>query len=371
MLKMKLSLDIFNWDDVCTHISEFVRIDEHLRLKQMALDTISPELIHWTYLAGLQITEHKRILINMRCFLIYHAREIWGEDATMFSKGEYEKIKAHEDNLYTLYKDAPEFNAVSNGGQFWFLMQAIDDKEGTIELFKRLVDKFYRTEDGYYISGIEKKNLINNIQWLDVFSLFVLIGFICLSQMARITIPIVSARQLAFLETNKKNKMPSKVELKSSTLLIRFNQAGIFPIIIASNILPLFSYLIQTLFGNSGSLKILINLLYYVSVILFNYFYTNVFWDPEKISEQLRKSSVSVVNVTPGRQTVAYLENVVRSSSIVGGLFLCFILYSYDFLKVALNSSFLNQINISSVIILVGVIFEIQKTIRGMYKTII
>ena len=168
---MKLSLDIFNWDDVCTHISEFVRIDEHLRLKQMALDTISPELIHWTYLAGLQVTEHKRILINMRCFLIYHAREIWGEDATMFSKGEYEKIKAHEDNLYTLYKDAPEFNAVSNGGQFWFLMQAIDDKEGTIELFKRLVDKFYRTEDGHYISGIEKKNLINNIVSKCVFTL--------------------------------------------------------------------------------------------------------------------------------------------------------------------------------------------------------
>jgi hypothetical protein len=73
----------------------------------------------------------------MRCFLIYHAREIWGEDATMFSKGEYEKIKAYEDNLYTLYKDAPEFNAVSNGGQFWFLMQAIDDKDGTIELLLR------------------------------------------------------------------------------------------------------------------------------------------------------------------------------------------------------------------------------------------
>ena len=221
------------------------------------------------------------------------------------------------------------------------------------------------------ITNLLNKNLVANIQWLDIFSLLILIGFICLSQMARITIPIVSARQLAFLETNKKNKMPSKVELKNSTLLIRFNQAGIFPIIIASNILPLFSYFSQSVLGNSTSLKIGINLLYYLAVILFNYFYTNVFWDPEKISEQLRKSSVSIVNVTPGRQTVAYLENVVRSSSVVGGLFLCFILYSYDFLKTVLNSSFLNQINISSVIILVGVIFEIQKTIRGMYKTIV
>ena len=221
------------------------------------------------------------------------------------------------------------------------------------------------------ITNLLNKNLLTNIQWLDLFSLLILIGFICLSQTARITIPIVSARQLAFLETNKKNKMPSKVELKNSTLLIRFNQAGIFPIIIASNILPLFSYFSQSLLGNSIGLKTGINFLYYLAVIVFNYFYTNVFWDPEKISEQLRKSSVSIVNVTPGRQTVAYLENVVRSSSVVGGLFLCFILYSYDFLKTVLNSSFLNQINISSVIILVGVIFEIQKTIRGMYKTIV
>lgn len=221
------------------------------------------------------------------------------------------------------------------------------------------------------ITNLFNKNLFNNIQSFDILALVILIGFICLSQMARITIPIVSARQLAFLETNKKNKMPSKVELKNSTLLIRFNQAGIFPIIIASNILPLFSYFTQTLFGNAATLKIIINIIYYFAVILFNYFYTNVFWDPEKISEQLRKSSVSIVNVTPGRQTVAYLENVVRSSSVVGGLFLCFILYSYDLLKTILNSSFLNQINISSVIILVGVIFEIQKTIRGMYKTIV
>lgn len=221
------------------------------------------------------------------------------------------------------------------------------------------------------ITNLFNKNLLNNVQWLDILALLILIGFICLSQTARITIPIVSARQLAFLETNKKNKMPTKVELKNSTLLIRFNQAGIFPIIIASNILPLFSYFTQNIFGNTISLKIGINLLYYVAVIVFNYFYTNVFWDPEKISEQLRKSSVSIVNVTPGRQTVAYLENVVRSSSIVGGVFLCFILYSYDLLKTLLNSSFLNQLNISSVIILVGVIFEIQKTIRSMYKTII
>jgi preprotein translocase subunit SecY len=37
---------------------------------------------------------------------------------------------------------------------------------------------------------------------------------------------------------------------------------------------------------------------------LIQLFYTIVFWDPEKIAEQLRKASVSVVNVTPGRETI-------------------------------------------------------------------
>jgi preprotein translocase subunit SecY len=61
---------------------------------------------------------------------------------------------------------------------------------------------------------------------------------------------------------------------------------------------------------------------------LIQYFYTIVFWDPEKIAEQLRKASVSVVNVTPGRETISYLENVVRSSSIImGSLYVLY--YSY------------------------------------------
>jgi preprotein translocase subunit SecY len=218
------------------------------------------------------------------------------------------------------------------------------------------------------VTNLLNKNLFEKVTIVDILILLMIMAFICLSQMAKITIPIVSARQLAFIEANKKNRINTNLELKKSSLLIRFNQAGIFPIIIASNILPIVSYLNQMFLGNS---KVIISLAYYLAVILFNYFYTNVFWDPEKISEQLRKSSVSIVNVTPGRQTIAYLENVVKSSSILGGLFLCIILYSYDFLKQVLNSYFLNQINISSLIILIGVIYELQKTIRGMYKTIL
>lgn len=222
------------------------------------------------------------------------------------------------------------------------------------------------------------KNLLSTQQFDQLFViqiafLLFLMILICISQTARINIDVVSARQLAYLENIEKTPINQKVntnfQVKDNGLSIRLNQAGIFPIIIASNLLPFISILTGSLSGNA---KIINNFLYYLLIIGFNYFYTIVFWDPEKISEQLRKASVSVVNVTPGRETISYLENVVRSTSIIGGISLCVILFLYDSFKTFLNNGYLlNQINISSLIILVGVAYEIQKTIRSLYKNIL
>ena len=223
------------------------------------------------------------------------------------------------------------------------------------------------------------KNLLTNqkfdsVFFVEILFLLFLMILICVSQTARINIDVVSARQLAFLENieksnlNQKTTVNSQIKENSNGLSIRLNQAGIFPIIIASNLIPFISYFVQAI---GGDLKILNNLIYYVLIIGFNYFYTIVFWDPEKIAEQLRKASVSVVNVTPGRETVSYLENVVRSTSMIGGISLCIILFLYDFFKQVINGSLLNQINISSLIILVGVAYEIQKTVRSLYKNVL
>jgi preprotein translocase subunit SecY len=206
----------------------------------------------------------------------------------------------------------------------------------------------------------------------EILILLILMIFICISQTARINIDVVSARQLAYLDNNEKANLREQIstnfQLKENGLSIRLNQAGIFPIIIASNLLPFFSYFSELL-GNRY--RIINTIVYYFLIIGFNYFYTIVFWDPEKISEQLRKASVSVVNITPGKETISYLENVVRSSSLLGGIFLCLILFSYESLKTIINGNLLNQINISSLIILVGVAYEIQKNIRAMYRNLL
>jgi preprotein translocase subunit SecY len=223
------------------------------------------------------------------------------------------------------------------------------------------------------------KNLLNlplndNIFWIEIIFLLFLMILICISQTARINIDVVSARQLAYLENIEKSNINQKVvsnfqpKDNGNGLSIRLNQAGIFPIIIASNLLPFISYIVQSI---NKEFIFINNIFYYLLIIGFNYFYTIIFWDPEKISEQLRKASVSVVNVTPGRETISYLENVVRSTSLLGGISLCVILFLYDFFKQIINGYLLNQINISSLIILVGVAYEVQKTIRALYKNVL
>jgi preprotein translocase subunit SecY len=229
------------------------------------------------------------------------------------------------------------------------------------------------------VTLISKNFLLNQTNdsflFLEIFFLLILIILICISQTARINIEVVSARQLAFLENLEKNNITENLaanfQLKDTGLSIRLNQAGIFPIIIASNVMPFLSYFFTTFLQLNSPLKYLETIIYYFLLIGFNYFYTIVFWDPEKISEQLRKASVSIVNVTPGQETVFYLEKVVRSTSIIGGIFLCCILFFYDSVKQLLNGYLLNQINISSLIILVGVAYEIQKTIKALYKNLL
>ena len=208
---------------------------------------------------------------------------------------------------------------------------------------------------------------------VEVLILGVILSLISISQTARFNIEIVSARQLTFLEkAGKENENINNTyaagvrQLKENGLSIRLNQAGIFPIIIASNLVPFLSYFGQALNINNPYFN---NALYYLLIVGFNYFYTIVFWDPEKIAEQLRKASVSLINVTPGNETVLYLENIVRGTSILGGIALSLILIIFDVIRQVINGPLLNQLNISSLIIVVGVAYDVQRKIRSLYKT--
>jgi preprotein translocase subunit SecY len=265
-----------------------------------------------------------------------------------------------------------------NTGQFYVILLCVMLISGsffTIYLSQVVDDKGIGNGQSLFIlcnilATILGKNQLNAIQSLpswEISFLLLLSAAILLTQYARVTLRLISARQLSFnkesFNLSLENIDRQKIIKDNTGLVLKFAQAGIFPIIIASNLLPILSLITKNKIPEEISQP-----LYYALIVVFNYFYTTIFWDPEKISEELRKSSVAIEGVESGEKTKKYLENQVKATSLVGGLSLVAILIAYEFIKNQSKSPFLGQINISSLIIAIGISSEVAKTVQAVYK---
>jgi preprotein translocase subunit SecY len=62
--------------------------------------------------------------------------------------------------------------------------------------------------------------------------------------------------------------------------------------------------------------------LYFIVVVLFTYFYTDVIFQQQNMAENLRKQGASIPGIRPGKRTEEYLTQKVRRITLVGALFL-------------------------------------------------
>ncbi|HET7713957.1 MAG TPA: preprotein translocase subunit SecY [Patescibacteria group bacterium] len=123
---------------------------------------------------------------------------------------------------------------------------------------------------------------------------------------------------------------------QSTYLPLRVNQAGVIPIIFASSLL-LIPGLIATFLTTVGTglaqdvssavNNFLQNTLYYggtyfVLTVLFTFFYTAVTFNPDKISEEIKKYGGFIPGIRPGRPTADYLNYILTRITVIGALFL-------------------------------------------------
>lgn len=62
-------------------------------------------------------------------------------------------------------------------------------------------------------------------------------------------------------------------------------------------------------------------LLYLVLILFFTWFYTQITFKPEEMSENIHKSSGFIPGIRPGEPTTRFIERVLDKVSILGGLF--------------------------------------------------
>jgi preprotein translocase subunit SecY len=120
---------------------------------------------------------------------------------------------------------------------------------------------------------------------------------------------------------------------QSTHLPMRLIQAGVIPLIFAISVLQFPGTIAQ--FARVEWLQRwgqrilpgqpLGDLLYFVLIILFTYFYTAVQFDPNDVSDNIKKYGGFIPGIRPGRPTADYLARVTERLTLVGALSLAFI----------------------------------------------
>jgi len=165
----------------------------------------------------------------------------------------------------------------------------------------------------------------------------------------------------------------------SSYLPLRLNQAGVIPIIFAVSLVLLPSLISQFLAGsrnlqlakfagNIGHIfnpqSLVYNLVYFILVFGFTYFYTAVVFNPDKISENLQKGGGYIPGIRPGTQTSEYLSFVLSRITMIGGLFLGLVAVLPSFFQETIGIANL-AIGGTGVLIVVSVVLEVARELEG------
>ena len=166
---------------------------------------------------------------------------------------------------------------------------------------------------------------------------------------------------------------------QSTHLPLRLNQAGVIPIIFAVSLVLMPSlvanYLvasknpalhnaalfITTWFNPSGAFY---NVLYFLLVVGFTYFYTAVIFNPKKIADEIQKYGGFIPGIRPGKPTASYLNYILTRITLAGALFLGLIA-----IFPTLAKSFTNIQNLilggTGILIVVSVVLETIKSIEA------
>jgi len=165
----------------------------------------------------------------------------------------------------------------------------------------------------------------------------------------------------------------------SSYLPLRLNQAGVIPIIFAVSLVLLPSLLGQFLANvpnpavaniaramssafNPQSVSY--NVIYFLLVFGFTYFYTAVVFNPEKISEDLQKGGGFIPGIRPGKETAKYLSYVLSRITMVGGAFLGLVAVLPSFFRNFVGAQNL-AVGGTGVLIVVSVALEMIREMEG------
>ncbi len=204
-----------------------------------------------------------------------------------------------------------------------------------------------------------------------VIGLALVAGVVFIEQAQR-RIPVQYARRM----------VGSKMFGGNSTYIpLKVNQAGIIPVIFASSLMTLPAMAIQFNQGGnqnavmkfistqlSGGDSPLYMITFFLLIIFFTYFYVSISFNPEEVSDNMKKYGGFVPGIRAGKATERYLAYVLSRLTFPGSLYLGLIAMVplIAFAMIGANQNF--PFGGTSILIMVGVALDTVKQIESQLQ---
>lgn len=209
---------------------------------------------------------------------------------------------------------------------------------------------------------------------MDPLVAFVLIGLI-----------VVMAACIVFLEKGDR-KIPVQYTRRvvgqrmyagqSSYIPFKINTAGIMPVIFSNAVINVPIFLSTILATRFPSLKwvsesllptgIIFNVLDFVLIIFFSFFYTALIYNPDELAENIKKSGGFIPGYRPGKKTAEFLHYLLTRLGLVGALYLAALAIAPNLIYATnLIPFYMTTLSGTGLLIMVGVALETAAQIES------
>jgi preprotein translocase subunit SecY len=217
-----------------------------------------------------------------------------------------------------------------------------------------------------YVGGVDaNSSSAAKLLILMAFMIVVIAGVIALTQ---------ATRRIAI--TYAKRVVGRKVYGGQTQYLpLKINYSGVMPIIFAQAILLFPTQILASFFSDVGWIQSLSMTLstgfwyYTISALLiffFSYFWVATMFQPQQISEDLKKSGGYIAGIRPGKPTADFLDFTMSRLTFAGAIFLTllYILPGITSSALGISASAAQFLGGTSLLILVGVVLDVMRQVE-------
>jgi preprotein translocase subunit SecY len=160
---------------------------------------------------------------------------------------------------------------------------------------------------------------------------------------------------------------------QSTFIPFKINTAGIMPVILASSVLQLPATLAVMLSSRGEIFRkfaeiiapgaVLFNVIEFVLIVFFSFFYTALVFNPDELAENIKKSGGFILGIRPGKKTAEFFDYILNRVGLVGAIYLACLALLPNFMYALFKMPF--YLGGTSLLIVVGVALETSAQIES------